>query len=133
MSNQNANKEIAIKLSGVKKQYKLGQIGGGTLTAYLQSWWARIRGKEDPNTRYVIIRFDDVTDLHVFDWRDTEEYLPYTENSFIKVDGYGAMSGINFLSFNDGMIEFEECARFRAKDVTLLAFSHNELDFSKYC
>ena len=25
------NKEVAIQLSGVKKQYKLGQIGGGTL------------------------------------------------------------------------------------------------------
>lgn len=44
------NREIAIKLSGVKKRYKLGQIGGGTLTADLQSWWARVRGKEDPNT-----------------------------------------------------------------------------------
>ena len=44
------NKEIAIKLSGVKKMYKLGQIGGGTLTADLQSLWARMRGKEDPNT-----------------------------------------------------------------------------------
>ena len=43
-------REIAIRLSGVKKMYKLGQIGGGTLTADLQSWWARIRGKEDPNT-----------------------------------------------------------------------------------
>ena len=43
------NREIAIKLSGVKKRYKLGQIGGGTLTADLQSWWARVRGKEDPN------------------------------------------------------------------------------------
>ena len=43
------NKEVAIRLSGVKKMYKLGQIGGGTLTADLQSWWARIRGKEDPN------------------------------------------------------------------------------------
>ena len=45
------NREIAIKLSGVKKMYKLGQIGGGTLQADLQSWWARIRGKEDPNTK----------------------------------------------------------------------------------
>ena len=34
----------------MKKQYKLGQIGGGTLTHDLQSWWARVRGKEDPNT-----------------------------------------------------------------------------------
>ena len=39
----------AIKLTGVKKQYKLGQIGGGTLQGDLQSWWARKRGKEDPN------------------------------------------------------------------------------------
>ncbi len=46
----NQNKNVAIRLSGVKKKYKLGQIGGGTLTADLQSWWARVRGKEDPNT-----------------------------------------------------------------------------------
>ena len=45
------NREIAIQLSGVKKMYRLGQIGGGTLTADLQSWWARVRGKEDPNTK----------------------------------------------------------------------------------
>ena len=45
------NREIAIQLSGVKKMYRLGQIGGGTLTADLQSWWARVRGKEDPNTQ----------------------------------------------------------------------------------
>ena len=45
------NREIAIQLFGVKKRYKLGQIGGGTLQGDLQSWWARIRGKEDPNTK----------------------------------------------------------------------------------
>ena len=39
-----------IQITGLKKQYKLGQIGGGTLTHDLQSWWARVRGKEDPNT-----------------------------------------------------------------------------------
>lgn len=44
-------RQIAIQLSGVKKRYKLGQIGGGTLTADLQSWWARMRGKEDPNMK----------------------------------------------------------------------------------
>ncbi len=51
MSAINDKREVAIKLTGVKKQYKLGQIGGGTLTADLQSWWARIRGKEDPNSK----------------------------------------------------------------------------------
>ena len=45
------NKEIAVKIEGVKKQYRLGQIGGGTLQADLQSWWARVRGKEDPNRK----------------------------------------------------------------------------------
>ena len=45
------NRPVAIQISGVKKMYRLGQIGGGTLTADLQSWWARIRGKEDPNVR----------------------------------------------------------------------------------
>ena len=44
------NREVAIRLSGVKKMYKLGQIGGSTLQGDLQSWWARVRGKEDPNT-----------------------------------------------------------------------------------
>ena len=51
MENKTKNRPIAIQLSGVKKMYKLGQIGGGTLTADLQSWWARVRGKEDPNTK----------------------------------------------------------------------------------
>lgn len=39
----------AIQLVGIKKQYRLGTIGGGTLQADLQTWWAKIRGKEDPN------------------------------------------------------------------------------------
>lgn len=47
---ENNKKNIAIKVSNVKKMYRLGQIGGGTLQADLQSWWARVRGKEDPNS-----------------------------------------------------------------------------------
>jgi ABC-type polysaccharide/polyol phosphate transport system ATPase subunit len=50
MENKTENRPVAIRISGVKKMYRLGQIGGGTLTADLQSWWAKIRGKEDPNT-----------------------------------------------------------------------------------
>lgn len=40
-----------LSANHVIKEYKLGQIGGGTLTADLQSWWARVRHKEDPNTK----------------------------------------------------------------------------------
>ena len=43
--------ELAIKIEHVSKQYRLGAIGGGTLQADLQSWWARVRGKEDPNSK----------------------------------------------------------------------------------
>lgn len=44
------NPEIAISIQHVSKQYKLGQIGGGTLQHDLQSWWAKRLGKEDPNS-----------------------------------------------------------------------------------
>ncbi|MBE6922616.1 MAG: ABC transporter ATP-binding protein [Ruminococcaceae bacterium] len=43
--------ELAIKIEHVSKQYRLGAIGGGTLQGDLQTWWARVRGKEDPNSK----------------------------------------------------------------------------------
>ena len=43
--------ELALKVDNVKKRYRLGVIGGGTLQGDIQSWWARVRGKEDPNTK----------------------------------------------------------------------------------
>jgi len=44
-------KDIAIKIVDLKKEYRLGVIGGGTLQGDIQSWWARKRGKDDPNTQ----------------------------------------------------------------------------------
>lgn len=44
-------RNIAIHIRGLKKQYRLGVIGGGTLQGDIQSWWARKRGKEDPNLK----------------------------------------------------------------------------------
>ena len=41
---------LAIRVEGLKKQYRLGSIGGGTLRESLQSWWAKRRGREDPNS-----------------------------------------------------------------------------------
>jgi len=43
--------ELAIKIEHVTKQYRLGAIGGGTLKGDLQTWWARKRGREDPNSK----------------------------------------------------------------------------------
>lgn len=41
----------AILVSGLKKEYRLGTIGGRTLQEELQSWWAKKRGREDPNLK----------------------------------------------------------------------------------
>lgn len=40
-----------IKIENLSKQYRLGVIGHGTLNQDVQSWWARVRGKEDPNSK----------------------------------------------------------------------------------
>ena len=39
---------IAIKFENVSKQYRLGQIGTGTLSHDLHRAWAKLRGKPDP-------------------------------------------------------------------------------------
>lgn len=39
-------KQIAIQLTGIKKQYRLGTINGGTLKADIQSRWVKVRGNE---------------------------------------------------------------------------------------
>ncbi|MBH30555.1 MAG: hypothetical protein CMG71_01020 [Candidatus Marinimicrobia bacterium] len=39
-----------ISIEHLYKEYRLGVIGHGTLYQDLQSWWARMRGKEDPNS-----------------------------------------------------------------------------------
>lgn len=40
-----------IKIENLWKEYRLGVIGHGTLTHDLQSWWAKRRGKLDPNAQ----------------------------------------------------------------------------------
>jgi lipopolysaccharide transport system ATP-binding protein len=38
----------AIQVEGVSKQYRLGQIGTGSLKHDMNRWWHQVRGKEDP-------------------------------------------------------------------------------------
>ena len=42
------SKDIVIKVEQLSKQYRLGQVGTGTLSHDLKRWWALTRGKEDP-------------------------------------------------------------------------------------
>ncbi len=41
--------DIVISVENLSKQYRLGAITHRTFQRDLQAWWARIRGKEDPN------------------------------------------------------------------------------------
>ena len=43
--------ERVLEVEGVSKEYRLGMSGGGTLHGDLTSWFARVRGKEDPNVK----------------------------------------------------------------------------------
>jgi lipopolysaccharide transport system ATP-binding protein len=38
-----------ISIESLWKEYRLGVLGYGTLRKDVQSWWARLRGQEDPN------------------------------------------------------------------------------------
>lgn len=40
--------DVILSVEDVSKQYRLGEIGTGTLSHDLKRWWFRIRGKEDP-------------------------------------------------------------------------------------
>jgi lipopolysaccharide transport system ATP-binding protein len=40
--------DVILKVDNISKQYRLGEVGTGTISHDLNRWWAKIRGKEDP-------------------------------------------------------------------------------------
>ena len=40
--------DIVIRVEGVSKLYRLGEVGTGSLAHDVNRWWHRVRGKEDP-------------------------------------------------------------------------------------
>ncbi len=47
----NSVDDVVIRISHLKKKYRLGMIGGSTLTEEIQGWIAKKRGKENPNAK----------------------------------------------------------------------------------
>jgi len=61
VSEVSATRETVISVEQLSKEYRLGTINHGMLYRDLQSWWARLRGKDDPNATIVdrpIDKFD---------------------------------------------------------------------------
>ena len=46
--NLQLKKDIILKAENISKQYRLGQVGTGTLSHDINRWWHKIRGKENP-------------------------------------------------------------------------------------
>ena len=40
--------QIVLKAENISKQYRLGQLGTGTISHDVNRWWHKVRGKEDP-------------------------------------------------------------------------------------
>jgi lipopolysaccharide transport system ATP-binding protein len=40
-----------IKVENIDKVYRLGEVGTGTISHDINAWWAKVRGKENPNLR----------------------------------------------------------------------------------
>ena len=88
-------------------------------------------GIEDVNTRYIIIRFENVTELEVYNWKD-RSYVPYTIGLLSKENENTSICGIDYLDYENGLVVFGECMRFRCNDVAVLEHSSEALDFSQY-
>jgi lipopolysaccharide transport system ATP-binding protein len=56
--------DTVIKIKHLYKEYRLGEYGYGSLHEDLSSWWARIRGKEDPNSLVTTVHSKDAENKH---------------------------------------------------------------------
>lgn len=61
------SKDIILKTENISKQYRLGQVGTGTLSHDLNRWWYRIRGKENP-----YLKIGDINDRSI---KGTSDYV----------------------------------------------------------
>jgi len=41
--------DVVISVENISKEYRLGTVSHNTMKKDMESWWARMRGKEDPN------------------------------------------------------------------------------------
>lgn len=57
------NQEVVIRIEDLKKKYRLGVIGSGTLQGDLQSFFAKLRKKEDPNQKIGQIVYERAEDF----------------------------------------------------------------------
>ncbi len=43
--------KTVIKVEHISKEYRLGEVGTGTISRDMNAWWAKMRGRENPNLK----------------------------------------------------------------------------------
>lgn len=59
---------LVIKVEGISKQYRLGQIGTGTISHDLNRWMAKLAGKEDPYAKIGTVNSRSVKSDEAYAW-----------------------------------------------------------------
>ncbi|WP_089055283.1 ABC transporter ATP-binding protein [Flavobacterium oncorhynchi] len=72
-------KDIILKVEKISKQYRLGQVGTGTISHDLNRWWYKIRGKEDP-----YLKIGETNDRSI---KGTSDYVWALQNINFEVKG----------------------------------------------
>jgi hypothetical protein len=79
-----SDRDVVIRVEGVSKLYRLGEVGTGSLAHDFNRWWHRVRGKEDP-----YLKVGEVNDRTKPAKQASSKTISTTDNT----DGHGYQTG----------------------------------------
>ena len=56
--------KTVIKVENISKEYRLGEVGTGTISRDINGWWAKMRGKENPNEKINLVDVNKGSEMH---------------------------------------------------------------------
>ena len=67
--------KVILKATNISKQYRLGQLGTGSISHDFNRWWHKVRGKEDP-----YLQIGDSNDRTTKGNKNYKRYYQYTDS-----------------------------------------------------